>query len=58
MRSRKWWASGEGVEDSREIVKALGEIGYDGWAAAQVSGGVEKELEDIADSINKVLELS
>jgi hexulose-6-phosphate isomerase len=49
---------GEGDENWPEILKALGEIGYDGWATAEVSGGGEKELKDVADRMNKILELS
>ncbi len=33
---------GEGDEDWPEVLKALGAIGYDGWATAEVSGGGEK----------------
>lgn len=53
-----WVPIGEGDEDWPQIVKALGEIGYDGWATAEVSGGGEKELKDVAERMNKVLELS
>ena len=41
-----------------EVLKALGEIGYDGWATSEVKGGGENELRDIAQRMNKVLELS
>ena len=57
-KTKKWVAIGEGDEDWPEIVKALGEIGYDGWATAEVRGGGEKELKDVADRMNRVLELS
>jgi L-ribulose-5-phosphate 3-epimerase len=56
-KTKQWVPIGEGDEDWPEIVKALGEIGYDGWATAEVSGGGEKELKDVADRMNKVLEL-
>ena len=55
--SKQWVAIGEGDEDWPEIIKALGEIGYDGWATAEVTGGGEKELKDVAERMNKVLEL-
>lgn len=57
-KTKKWVDIGEGDEDWPEIVKALGEIGYDGWATAEVRGGGEKELKDVADRMNRVLELS
>ena len=57
-KTKQWVPIGEGDEDWPEIVKALGEIGYDGWATAEVSGGGEKELKDVADRMNKILELS
>ena len=57
-KSKQWVAIGEGDEDWPEIVKALGEIGYDGWATAEVGSGDEKYLRDVADRMNKVLELS
>lgn len=53
----QWVKIGEGDEDWPEVLKALGEIGYDGWATSEVGGGGEKELKDIADRMNKVLGL-
>ena len=56
--AKKWdVAIGEGDEDWPEILKALGEIGYDGWATAEVAGGGEKELQDVAERMNRVLGL-
>jgi L-ribulose-5-phosphate 3-epimerase len=40
------------------VLKALGEIGYDGWATSEVAGGGEKELADIYMRMKKVLELT
>lgn len=58
-KTKEWKvAIGEGDEDWPEVIKALGEIGYDGWATSEVGGGGEKELKDIAERMNKVLELS
>ena len=48
---------GEGTEDWPEVVKALGELNYDGWATAEVGGGDEKWLTDVYDRMKKVLEL-
>ena len=54
----KWVAIGEGDEDWPEVLKALDEIGYDGWATSEVAGGGEKELREIAQRMNRVLGLS
>jgi L-ribulose-5-phosphate 3-epimerase len=48
---------GEGDENWPEIIKALGEIGYDGWATAEVKEGDEKYLRDVSARMDKVLEL-
>ena len=53
----QWVKIGEGDEDWPEVLKALGEIGYDGWATSEVGGGGEKELKDIAERMDKVLGL-
>jgi len=46
---------GEGTEDWPEVVKALGELGYDGWATAEVGSGDEKWLTEVYDRMKKVL---
>jgi L-ribulose-5-phosphate 3-epimerase len=48
---------GEGDEDWPEILKALAEIGYDGWATAEVGSGGEKHLRDVTERMDKVLGL-
>ena len=53
----KWVAIGEGDEDWPEILKALAEIGYDGWATAEVGGGGEEHLKKISAQMDKVLGL-
>lgn len=55
--TKKWVNIGEGDEDWPEVIKALGEIGYDGWATSEVGGGGEKELKEIAERMNRVLGL-
>jgi len=40
-----------------EVVKALGEVGYTGWASAEVPGGDRTVLKDIAERMNKILSL-
>jgi hexulose-6-phosphate isomerase len=48
---------GEGDEDWPEVLKALAEIGYDGWATAEVAGGGEDALKKISSQMDKVLGL-
>jgi hexulose-6-phosphate isomerase len=48
---------GEGDENWPEILKALAEVGYNGWATAEVAGGGETELRDIAERMNRCLGL-
>ena len=42
-------------EDWPEVVKALGEIKYDGWATAEVEAGGAEHLADIAARMDKIL---
>src|SRR5207302_10951949 len=56
-KQNPWVAIGEGDEDWPDILKALDEVGYRGWATAEVAGGGEKELRDIADRMNRCLGL-
>lgn len=56
--TKKWVPIGEGDEDWPDILKALAEVGYNGWATSEVSGGGEKELKDVADRMNRCLGLS
>ncbi len=46
---------GEGDAEWPEVRKALKEIGYRGWAAAEVPGGGEKELAAVLQRMNQVL---
>ena len=48
---------GEGSEDWPEVLLACGEVGYDTWATAEVAGGDEKWLADVAARMDKILEL-
>jgi L-ribulose-5-phosphate 3-epimerase len=49
---------GEGTCDWPAIVKALKEIGYTGWATAEVAGGGKEHLQDVADRMDKILEIN
>lgn len=55
---KKWVNIAEGDENWPEVLKALDEVGYSGWATAEVGGGDEKVLKDIAARMNKVLGLA
>jgi hexulose-6-phosphate isomerase len=46
---------GDGDENWPEIMKALAEIGYNGWATAEVGGGGERVLRDIYERMKKVM---
>lgn len=56
--TKSWVEIGQGDENWPEVLKALGEIGYDGWATAEVGGGGEAHLRKVAEQMDKVLGLS
>lgn len=56
-QTKKWVPIGEGDEDWPEVLKALQEIGYHGWATAEVAGGGEEQLRDISERMDRVLGL-
>jgi hexulose-6-phosphate isomerase len=56
-KAKGWVPIGEGDEDWPAVLKALDEIGYRGWATAEVKGGGETELRDVAERMNRVLGL-
>lgn len=56
-KTKGWVPIGEGDENWPDIVKALGEIGYDGWATAEVGGGGEEWLKKVSAVMDKILEL-
>lgn len=50
-----WVDISEGSEDWPEVLKALAEVGYHGWATAEVGGGGEAKLRDISQRMDKCL---
>jgi len=57
-KNKEWVPIGDGDEDWPEVLKALGEVGYDGWATAEVQGGGEDVLRRISAQMDRVLGLS
>jgi hexulose-6-phosphate isomerase len=57
-KAKGWVAIGDGDENWPEVLKALAEVGYNGWATSEVAGGGEKELRDVAERMNRVLGLA
>lgn len=56
-KENKFTAIDEGDIDYPDVVKALVEIGYHGWCAAEVKGGDQAELAAVAAAMDKVFEL-
>jgi L-ribulose-5-phosphate 3-epimerase len=54
-KAKGWVGIGEGDENWSDIQKALVEVGYDGWATAEVGSGGEKHLRDVYDRMTKIL---
>ena len=52
-----WVDIGDGTEDWPEVLKALTEVKYTGWATAEVGSGDETFLKGVADRMDKVLGL-
>jgi L-ribulose-5-phosphate 3-epimerase len=55
-KENAWVAIGEGDEDWPDVLKALAEVGYNGWATSEVAGGGRKELQDVAERMKRVLQ--
>jgi L-ribulose-5-phosphate 3-epimerase len=55
-KENPWVPIGEGDEDWPDVLKALAEVGYNGWATAEVAGGGRKELQDVAERMKRILQ--
>ena len=53
-RANGWCPIGEGDSDWPEVMRALEEIGYEGWASAEVRGGGPERLVEIRERMERV----
>lgn len=56
-KTNKWVAVGQGDEDWPAIRKALAEIGYSGWATAEIGACNEQQLRDLSAKMDDLLGL-
>ena len=56
-KQNPWVPIGEGDEDWPDILKSLAEVGYNGWATAEVNSGGEEHLKKVSAQMDKVLGL-
>lgn len=56
-KTKQWVEIGEGDENWPDILKALDEVGYHGWATSETGGGGKAELTRIAQQMDHVLGL-
>jgi hexulose-6-phosphate isomerase len=58
-REKEWSVGvGEGDEDWPEVLKALAEVGYEGYATAETGGGGREFLADLSKRMDRVLGLA
>ena len=48
---------GEGDENWHAVLQACADVGYSGWATAEVKGGGEEWLRDVSQRMDQILEL-
>ena len=56
--THKWVKIGEGSENWPEVLKALDEVGYKGWATAEVPLPTREEIKDVSQRMDRVLQLA
>lgn len=56
-RKTQWCPIGEGDSDWPEVMRALEDVGYEGWASAEVRGGGPERLKEISDRMDRVFAL-
>lgn len=56
-KTKQWVEIGEGDEDWPAVLQACADVGYAGWATAEVRGGKADRLKDISARMDKVLQL-
>lgn len=55
---KKWVDIGQGDENWPEVLKALADVGYCGWATSEVKGGGKEHLQKVAQQMDEVLGLT
>lgn len=53
-QEKGWVSIGDGDENWPEVMRALADVGYHGWARTEVAGGGKKELRDIAQRMDRI----
>lgn len=56
--ANQWVDIGQGDEEWPEVLKALKDINYCGWATSEVKGGDKEYLKKVAEQMNQVLGLT
>jgi L-ribulose-5-phosphate 3-epimerase len=56
-KTKQWVGVGEGDEDWPEVLKALAEVKYNGWATAEVGRLDEKGLRELSAKMDEILGL-
>jgi hexulose-6-phosphate isomerase len=56
-RENGWAKIGDGDVDWKQVRAALADIGFSGWATAEVNGGDRERIQEIAERMNEALAL-